>query len=142
MVSASRGRNVPRICERAQRMTKSQIALLRALIAADRDYWKKRVNGELAHGDERGIEIWHEYNGVHMNTATSLVDAGLAEIVNIRASQNFVFLVSYNPENDIDLDELEARPATEVVCEGCDGKGGNCAGCKGSGTFKRRSQKL
>lgn len=77
-------------------MTPAQVELLRRLIEADRDYHTKVYGKELAHRDDRGVEVgW--INGVNPRTATSLVEAGLAEIVNIRTDQNYIFLGRYNP---------------------------------------------
>lgn len=53
----------------------------------------KAAAGELADRDERGVEIgW--INGVNPRTADALCEAGLAEIVNIRCDQSWLFLVT------------------------------------------------
>lgn len=81
-------------------MTQQQIELLKRLIAADRTYRTKLAAGELAHRDERGIEIgW--INGVNPRTADALCEAGLAEIVNIRGDQSWLFLGAYDPYDPV-----------------------------------------
>lgn len=75
-------------------MSPAQIKLLQNLIAADRDYWLKQAAGELAHRDDRGIEVGWSCDS---RTADSLVKAGLAEMLDIgKGSNAWIFLGNYN----------------------------------------------
>ena len=76
-------------------MSPAQVKALKDLLALEKAYWRKdpkdRVN------DHRGLEIgW----SVDPRTAKALEDAGLAESINIRTNQNYLFLGRVDPDLD------------------------------------------
>ena len=81
-------------------MTPAQAQLLKALINADREYHSKIAAGQAASLDDRGIEVGWTCNA---RTANTLVELGLAEIVNIRTTQNYIFLGKYKPYDEVEL---------------------------------------
>lgn len=83
-------------------MTPAQADLLRRLIATDRDWRTQATQGNIMHRDDRGVEVNRLIAGVDPRTAQSLVDAGLAEVVNIRGSQNWIFLGKYEPYDSLE----------------------------------------
>lgn len=76
-------------------MTPSQANLLQELIKLDREYRTKVANGDPdACNDDRGVEVgW----SCDVRTARVLEGLGLAEIVNIRPAQDYIFLGKYAP---------------------------------------------
>jgi hypothetical protein len=82
-------------------MSPAQLDLLQHLVIADRRYRSRIARRELAHPDERGVEVSY-LSGVHKSTARALENAGLAEILTTTRNGNpWVFLWSYEP-NDPD----------------------------------------
>lgn len=80
-------------------MTPAQIELLQKLIQADREYWVRRVADEAVALAARGVEVgW--INGVNPRTAKTLVDAGLAEMLDMGNGLTCLFLGRYNPFSD------------------------------------------
>lgn len=76
-------------------MSDAQIELLLRLIQADQKYHEKRDAGEVMSRDYRGVEVG-PINGVSTRTAQSLVDAGLAEMLDpIGAGHSWIFLGKY-----------------------------------------------
>lgn len=77
-------------------MTPAQADLLRRLIDADRRHHARRALGELAHRDDRGVEIG-SINGVDRRTAQALAERNLIELVELREGQVHAFLGGYDP---------------------------------------------
>lgn len=72
------------------------VSLLQRMIQADREYRRNLVMGKPCNPDDRGIEVgW--INEVNPRTARALVDRGLAETVEIRPGQTYIFLGKYDP---------------------------------------------
>lgn len=81
-------------------MTPKALELLKALIETDREWRTRREAGEVVSIDDRGIEISRVINGIDPRTAEQLVKHGLAEIMNIRGRQNYIFLGKYYPYDE------------------------------------------
>jgi hypothetical protein len=82
-------------------MTVVQKEALRLLIEADRQYRSKVAHGMIADPDERGVEIWAR-GPIHIETARSLAEAGLAELVDTRINtRKWLFLGRCEPYDDI-----------------------------------------
>lgn len=81
-------------------MTPKALTLLRNLIEADRKWRTRRELGEFVSMDDRGIEISRIINGVDRRTAEQLVKLGVAETVQIRQGQAYIFLGNYNPYDE------------------------------------------
>lgn len=78
-------------------MTPAQAQALRLLIAVDRHYRTRLARNEPADPDERGVEIW-AHGPIHAATARSLVEHGLAEMVDTRRNRSlWLFLHSCEP---------------------------------------------
>jgi hypothetical protein len=72
------------------------------LIEVDRLYRSKVALGRVVDPDERGVELW-PHSPIRRSTAISLVDAGLAELVNTRINPNkWLFLGSCNPYDEVE----------------------------------------
>ena len=83
-------------------MTLAQKQALRLLIEADRLYRSKVAHGILADADHRGIEIW-AHGSIHIATARSLNDAGLAELVDTTINgSKWLFLGRCEPYDDVE----------------------------------------
>lgn len=78
-------------------MTPKGLELLKALIEADRWWRTRREAGEIMSMDDRGIEVSRLMTGVSPRTAEQLVNLGVAEVVQIRGRQNYIFLGKYDP---------------------------------------------
>lgn len=75
-------------------MTPAQSSLLADLIVSEQGHWRRKLSGEPAHSDERGIEISY-LSGVSLKTARSLEREGLVEILDSSLNGNlWVFLGS------------------------------------------------
>lgn len=83
-------------------MTPAQIDLLQRLITADRLY-RSRVKLDIpSDPDWRGIEVG-SISGVDKRTANSLVEAGLAEMVDIHGRGHaYIFLGKYEPYDTLE----------------------------------------
>lgn len=76
-------------------MSPSQIDLLKRLIRADQEYHEKRDACEVVSRDWRGVEVG-AINGVNPQTAQSLVNAGLAEMIDLFGNRrSWIFLGKY-----------------------------------------------
>lgn len=83
-------------------MTHAQIMLLRKLIESDRQYHSKRAEHIVVSYDDRGVEIGY-INGVDPRTAKALVEAELAEILDLPGKRNpYIFLGKYSPYDEIE----------------------------------------
>lgn len=79
-------------------MTSAQIALLKALINAERAYLRSVVEGA-PNPDLRGVEI-SSLTGFRWRTAEALVQLGVAEIVH-DGCHNQLYLGSYDPTKEL-----------------------------------------
>jgi hypothetical protein len=81
-------------------MTPATIEALKVLVEADRRYRSKINAGEIAHNDDRGIEVSAVF-GINPRTARVLEEAGLVETVAISEYRSLVFLGKYQPFDDL-----------------------------------------
>lgn len=81
-------------------LTEAQIDLLQRLVRADRWWRTKKERGEYEPMDYRGIEVSWTISGIKRSTAEALVNAGLAEMLDMGNNITYIFLGKYKPYDE------------------------------------------